>query len=69
MVVFLADGYFKIREDQRGEEIARAKRFFKMASTLPMDLQMALCNRRFGLGGLIVKVKFSEKGFKKFARW
>ena len=35
-------------------------RFFKIARSLPMDLQMVLCNRTFGLSDEIITVSESD---------
>ena len=72
-MVFLSDGYLKVPAKEEAEQIGVAKgmqaqRFFSLASQLPMELQMVLCNRVFGLEGSIIKQIHSEKGFKKFVK-
>lgn len=66
-MVFLSDGFLKIPEDQ-ADEMNGALKFFSLSVRLPMDLQMVLCNRVFGLGTSIVKALDSEEGFRKFAK-
>lgn len=70
MVVYLSDGYLKISENNdvgMSQRKQKTKHFFKLASRLPMDLQMVLCNRAIGLGDSVVKGECSEQGFVKFA--
>jgi len=43
-------------------------RFFAVAASLPMDLQMVLCNRLFRSGSNIVSSAHSEAGFRWLAR-
>ena len=77
LTVFLCDGYLQFRTSRGNEAEAAAEtaatvmpqeRFFRIALVLPMDLQMLLCNRTFGLGGSIIFKKESEAGFKKLGR-
>lgn len=64
LIVYLADGYLGLPQvvDQVG-----TRRFYRIASELPMDLQMVLSNRTYGVSGSVVKKKYSERGFIKFA--
>jgi hypothetical protein len=64
LVVYLSDGYYQFSGAVDG---AKQKRFLTMATALPMELQMMLCNRTFGLEEVIVKRVHSEQGFRKFA--
>lgn len=41
-------------------------RFFKITTKLPMEMQMLVCNKVYGLGNSIVKKKYSDLGFIKF---
>jgi hypothetical protein len=63
LVVYLSDDYFKLKEGKEKE-----KRFFKIATRLPMDLQMVLCNKVFWIDSPIIKKIHSEQGFKVFAQ-
>jgi hypothetical protein len=42
LIVFLCDGFLSVREE---EQQTREARFFRIASRLPMELQMSLCHR------------------------
>lgn len=71
LVVYVSDQYLRVPEDQvaGNEEKQKAWRFFNLAARLPMDLQMVLANRVFGLGHLpFIKRVHSENGFRKFAK-
>jgi len=77
LTVFLCDGYLQFRTSRGNEAEAAAEtaatvmpqeRFFRIALVLPMDLQMLLCNRTFGLGSVVISLKDSEEGFKKFGK-
>lgn len=49
-VVLLSDGYFRVNEVN---DIAR---FWRIALTLPFDLQAVLCLRAYGLAGMVITV-------------
>ena len=72
LTVFLCDGHLEfsktIAMEATGAGLAPGERFLRIAFVLPMDLQMLLCNRTFGLGGSIIFKKESEAGFKKLGR-
>jgi len=46
----------------------KAARFFQVAQLLPMELQMALCNRVFGSCKDIILTKHSEPAFQKLGK-
>jgi len=54
-------------EEAEEEEQANKRRFFRMASQLPLDLQMVLCNRVFGFSKDGISSKNSEPGFRWLA--
>jgi len=64
LVVFHSDDFVVINE--RASSFTR--RFFKITSRLPLDLQMLLCNRVFGSPKDIILSKHSEPYFKCLAR-
>jgi len=45
-----------------------ASRFFAIASKLPIELQMILCNRLYGLGKELISSRDSEEAFKTMTR-
>jgi len=53
LMVLKSDGYLAIRRPLTGQE-ERAARFFRISDSLPMELQMILCNRFGGLSGNFV---------------
>ena len=59
LVVWLSDDFFTIRKDNN----VASRRFFKICSKLPIELQMVLCNMSQGSRKLIVKMKDSEPAF------
>jgi hypothetical protein len=65
MTVFLCDEFLKIEESTLSSETAR---FFKIATELPLELQMVLCYRVFGSAKENIKSKDSEAAFKYFAK-
>jgi len=64
LVVFVFDGLLKIKDTTPSP----AARFFKIATQLPLELQMVLCFRRVGSGKEIIAGKESEVAFKEVAR-
>lgn len=70
MVVCHCDGYFRFSPTLGdGPPPEKAKRFLDLAARLPMDLQMMLCNRVFGLDSDVITANHSEPGFRRvFAR-
>ena len=64
-MIFHSDSYVVIKE-----EVAQAdtKRFFRIMSRLPLDLQMVLCNRAFGSSKDIILSRDSEPGFQLLTR-
>jgi len=65
LVVFYSDNFVAINERMAHSD---TKRFFKIASQLPLDLQMVLCNRVFGSPRDIILSRDSEPGFRLLAR-
>jgi len=65
LVIFVSDGFLVLREDEVPEE---TQRFFGVCARLPLDLQMALCNRMFGSPRNVVPSRDSETGFRWLAR-
>ena len=55
-------------EEAEEEEQGNKRRFFRMASQLPLDLQMVLCNRVFGSPKDIIHSRDSEPGFRLLTR-
>ena len=64
LVVFVSDGLLKIKDTTPSP----AARFFKIATQLPLELQMVLCFRQVGSGKEIIAGKESEVAFKEVAR-
>lgn len=69
-MVYLLDGYLDLPEKKNDEDKGheKAQRFFRLASSLPMELQMILCNRAYEVADLRIKVNNSDMAFRKFAR-
>jgi len=69
-VVFLSDNYITFRPDAGSSDAtalsqsAQAQRFFMIASRLPLELHMVLCNRMYGSDRDTVSSKVSEPGFR-----
>lgn len=57
-VVFLSDGLLRVR--RRGQ---RSSRFFAIAARLPLELQMVLCNRQYGVAKDSIPSTRSEPAF------
>ena len=63
LVVFLCDDLLTLKAVSSDPSSSnKASRFFVIAQLLPMELQMALCNRAFGSS------KNSEPAFKKLGK-
>ena len=67
LVIFLCDELVQVRAEPSVGSSPFA-RFFQIALCLPMELQMALCNRVFGAGKDHVLTKHSEPAFKKLGK-
>jgi len=70
-MVFLSDEYLKIKSAGESDELKEktgAMRFFSVASQLPMDLQMVLCNRTLGSAKALILTKNSEPAFVNLAK-
>jgi len=65
LVVFHSDSFVVINERTAHPD---TKRFFRITSRLPLDLQMVLCNRIFGSPRDIILSLDSEPGFQLLAR-
>jgi len=65
LVVFHSDSFVVINERLAHPD---TKRFFKITSQLPLDLQMVLCNRIFGSPRDIILSRDSEPGFHLLTR-
>lgn len=64
LVIFLPDGLLKIKEGGLNE----AARFFKIATGLPMELQMVLCRRVVESMKTVIHKKESEVEFRELAK-
>jgi hypothetical protein len=83
LVIFFSDDFLalkplqeKDKEGVQGKEktaqksaMERTTRFFLIVLALPMELQMAVCNRIYGCGKDVVLIKYSEPGFRKVVKW
>jgi len=67
VVVLLSDGYLRARQAVFSQ--SKARRFFRIAKTLPMELQMVLCHRAFGSMKDIITAKHAEEAFKEVLAW
>jgi len=65
LVVFHSDSFVVINERTAH---SYTRRFFRITSQLPLDLQMVLCNRIFGSPRDIILSRDSEPGFQLLAR-
>ena len=64
-VVFVSDGLLQIKNTTTTTPAAR---FFNIARSLPLELQMVLCYRLVGSLKEIIQGKDSEEAFKELAR-
>lgn len=64
-VIFHSDGLVKRTSSLKKEA---ASRFFRITKKLPMELQMLLCNRAFGLSKTSILKKDSEVAFRDLAK-
>jgi len=65
LVVFHADSFVTIKERTADSD---TRRFFRITSRLPLDLQMVLCNRIFGSPKDVILSRDSEPGFQLLTR-
>jgi len=65
LVVFVSDGLLQIKDTTTTTPAAR---YFKIARSLPLELQMVLCYRQVGSTKEIIPGKESEVAFKELAR-
>lgn len=63
-VVFLCDGLLRVKAGANQE----AARFFRLAQRLPLELQMMLCNRAYGVAKDGIPRADSEPAFRHLAR-
>lgn len=68
-VVLHHDGYMKLRKSTGFESpefraTPEHHRFFQICDRLPIELQMTLCNRLFGLPDSVVTVQQFDQGFR-----
>ena len=64
-MVFHSDSFVVVNEKTAH---SYTRRFFRITSQLPLDLQMVLCNRIFGSPKDIIPLKDSEPGFQLLTR-
>ena len=64
LVVFVSDGLLEISQGD-----SAGSKFMRIASKLPLELQMMLCFRLVGSPKDIIPKEDSEKAFKDLARW
>ena len=65
MVVFVSDGLMQV--ENLVDSTPPAARFFRIASRLPLELQVILCYRKVGSSKDIISGKDSEAAFKSLA--
>ena len=65
LVIFHSDNFVAINERTAHSD---TRRFFRITSHLPLDLQMVLCNRIFGSPRDVILSRDSELGFRYLAR-
>ena len=63
LVVFVTDGLLRVRKEPLG-----AARFFRIAARLPLEFQMALCQRLTGSSLEVISEMDSEEAFRILAR-
>ena len=73
LVIFLCDDLLTAGAESSSSSSSplnnnKPARFFQVAQLLPMELQMALCNRVFGSCKDIILTKHSEPAFKKLGK-
>jgi len=66
LVVFVSDGLLGCKAD-RVKSPARRTRFFRIATQLPLELQMVLCHRLVGSGKMVIPGKDTEVAFRDLA--
>jgi len=65
LVAFVSDGLLQINDTTTPSPAAR---FFNIARSLPLELQMVLCHRQVGSGKEIILGKESEVAIRELAR-
>ena len=63
LAVLVCDGYLGPHSSVKTD--GRVHHFFSVVSRLPMDLQMVMCNRLFGLRADVVSPANAEASFRK----
>ena len=66
LVVMLCDDYFTLTQLE-SPDISDIKRFFNIAKRLPIEMQMTLCNRIFGLSDDLITKAALEKALRHLA--
>ena len=64
-LVFLEEGLLKLSENPKEQNMMCYPRFFRMALQLPIELQMQLCLRVYGVNNDYILNKLSMVAFKK----
>jgi hypothetical protein len=68
LVIFLCEGLMKIRRKVAiKKHLPNRARFLRIASQLPMELQMVLCYRLVDSGGVNIGGRQREEAFKHLA--
>jgi len=65
--VLVCDEYLAIGSGETTQQARR--RFFRIATQLPMELQMVLSNRLFDLNAEVISKDRREKAFQSWFRW
>lgn len=71
IMVYICDDYLALKpqsEFAENKNRVDAIRFFTIASQLPMDLQMVMCNRAFGSARALILTKNSEPAFLNLSK-
>jgi len=67
LIVFVCDGLLRVKKEEEASQRA-ATRFFRIASQLPMDLQMVLCHRLTNSTANNISRSDREESFQSLAR-
>ena len=68
VIIFLCDGLLQVSKHQEDHSLKNGSRFLKVASQLPMELQMVLVNRTWRVSRDFVQLTDSEAGFRDLAK-
>lgn len=69
LVVYLCDGHFSVEWSVSVADNTAARRFFRLAQRLPMELQMMLCNRVYGVDKDRIPVRETERALREIATY